>query len=91
VQVFGDTPVDQASLRQRLVRPIKALASRWHLMPTGQAAKIWLKRAVFGRMIRMPRAVTEGMCRYIEPLPLATDRPDQRHKVLLCRATKSDQ
>jgi SAM-dependent methyltransferase len=87
VDFFGDTPVDVTSARQRLLRPIKALAARSGLIPKSMAAKKLLKRLVFGRLVKMPAEITAETAPKIAPTPLRAGQPDRSHKVLFCAAT----
>lgn len=86
VELFGDTPVANVSMRQRLLRPIKAIAAQANLIPKSMTAKKLLKRFVFGRLTTMPPVITDQTAPRQEPKPLTTDRSDQRHKVLFCAA-----
>ncbi|MBI5485922.1 MAG: class I SAM-dependent methyltransferase [Deltaproteobacteria bacterium] len=90
VRQWGDTPVTEVSLRQRILRPVKWLAVKLNLMPGNKVAKAWLKRFVFGGLIRMPSELQSGM--WTMPLlsVLPTDVPDRAHKVLLCEARLPD-
>ena len=54
VRLWGDTPLEAVSLRQRLLRPLKWAAVHLDLMPKTGATKKWLKRLVFGALVRMP-------------------------------------
>ncbi|MCK4527523.1 hypothetical protein KAW18_09150 [candidate division WOR-3 bacterium] len=53
-EFFGDTPVGDASMRQRVLRPIKKLAVMLGIMPKTTGGKKWLKRIVFGGLVEMP-------------------------------------
>ena len=56
-EFFGDTPVEGISIRQRILRPIKKLAVMLGLMPKTASGKKWLKRIVFGNMLKMPAEI----------------------------------
>jgi SAM-dependent methyltransferase len=86
---FGYLRVDQVSLRQRAVRPIKRLAVKLNLMPKTMTGKLLLKRLVFGRMIEMPKSVVAGMVAYQPPEPIPSNTPDCVHKVIYCAARRS--
>ena len=90
VDCFGSTPVDRISVRQKLLRPAKTLAVALDLMPKTMDAKKFLKRIVFGKLVRMPCEVTDRMARPLPPCAIRADRPDTRHKVIYCAATSSD-
>jgi SAM-dependent methyltransferase len=84
---FGDTPLGTVSARQRLLRPIKAMAARFGLIPKSMNAKKLLKRLVFGELVQMPPEITADTAQKIPPTPLPAGRPDRGHKVLYCAAT----
>ncbi len=85
---FGDTPVGKVSLRQRVLRPVKAVAAKLGLIPNSMGAKKLLKRLVFGNLIKMPAEVTVETAPAVAPVPLAPGRADTEHKVIFCLATK---
>ncbi len=87
LECFGGTPVDQLSLRQRLLRPIKKLVVILGLIPKTMAGKKFLKKLVFGELIKMPAEIDEGMSAYAEPTSLSLSRPDRKHKVIYSVAT----
>lgn len=83
---FGDTPVTTVSIRQRVVRPVKALAARLGLIPKSMSAKKLLKRLVFGDLVPMPAEITADSAPRAVFAPLARGLPDHSHKVILCAA-----
>jgi SAM-dependent methyltransferase len=85
-EFFGDTPVGQVSGRQRLLRPLKAMAARLRLIPRSMRAKKLLKRLVFGGLIKMPREIDTSTARHASPRPLRPDIADSHHKVIFCAA-----
>ena len=85
---FGYLRVDQVSLRQRILRPIKAMAVALNLMPKTMAGKKLLKRLVFGATIKMPASIEEGMAPATPPDPIMADVPNRVHKVIYCAARK---
>ncbi len=85
---FGNTPVDGLSWRQRMLRPIKKFVANSGLMPKTMAGKKMLKRFVFGSLVPMPAEIVAGMVPYVDPVPILADRPDRKHKVLYCVATR---
>ncbi len=90
VELFGDTPLDKISLRQKVLRPIKKLASSLHLIPGSMEAKKFLKRIMFGQLVRMPAEIEKGMVEYIPPATISHLCPDVKHKVIYCIAKKKD-
>lgn len=84
---YGYWPVAQASAIERVLRPVKAFAAQYHLIPKTMGGKKLLKRLVFGRLEPMPAELTGDMISYAPPQPLAPGRPDTAHKVIYCAAT----
>ena len=89
VEMFGDTPLAEVSTLQKMLRPVKNMASKLGLIPKSMAAKKLLKRLVFGKLISMPAEIFYDESRYIAPVPLALGVPDQKYKVILCAAHKA--
>jgi ubiquinone/menaquinone biosynthesis C-methylase UbiE len=85
-EFFGYLKVDQVSLRQRILRPVKKIAVNFNLMPKTMAGKKLLKRLVFGQMVPMPDSVAAGLVSYQPPNPIGMAGPDRVHKVLYCAA-----
>lgn len=86
IRLFGDTPLQTVSLRQRLLRPIKRLAVRFNLIPKTMGGKRLLKRLVFGRMVPMPAQLKIPDHFVYRPVEIPAGHPDRRHKVILCEA-----
>lgn len=87
VSCYGDTPLGSVSARQRLLRPVKAVAARYGLIPGSMAAKKLLKRLVFGSLVPMPGEITADTAPRRPPTPLEPGIPDRAHKVIYCAAT----
>lgn len=86
-EFFGDTPVGEVSMRQRVLRPIKKLAVMLGVMPKTTGGKKWLKRIVFGGLVEMPAEITAETSQYVEPTRISPSRPDTEHKVIYCIAS----
>jgi ubiquinone/menaquinone biosynthesis C-methylase UbiE len=86
----GYIDVAKTSSRQRILRPIKALAVRAGLIPKTMHGKRILKRLFFGQMTTMPASITDTPFDYSAPTPLETEVADRRHKVIYCCATLAD-
>jgi SAM-dependent methyltransferase len=86
VEFFGDSPIGTASSRQRLLRPIKALAARLGLIPKSMRGKKLLKKLVFGGLVPMPPEIAADTAAPIRPVPLDAGAADQMHKVIFCAA-----
>jgi SAM-dependent methyltransferase len=85
---FAGSPVGADGPRQKLVRSLKKVAVRLNLIPGSMSGKRMLKRLVFGRLVQMPVELQVNGASYQEPVPIPADRPDTRHQVLYCSATK---
>jgi len=60
-------PEDPGGLIRRCVRLIRRAAVRLQVIPKTMKGKEWLKRIFYGKLIPLPRRLTEGM---LEPEPL---------------------
>jgi len=87
VELFGDTPIAQLSVRQKILRPIKKLATTLHLIPGSMKGKKFLKRIMFGELVEMPAEIDEGMAEYKLPTTISPLYPDTKHKVIYCVST----
>lgn len=86
---FGDTPMDSVSSWQRLLRPVKLIATATGLMPKSKRMKALVKRMVFGAIRPLPAEVEPGMQSGGPLTPLPSGVPDTRHKVLFIEARRS--
>ncbi|MBP1717134.1 MAG: putative methyltransferase [Deltaproteobacteria bacterium] len=86
-EFFGDTPLQDLSIRQRILRPIKKLVVQLSLVPKSMSGKKMLKRLVFGNLVPMPAEITDETCPRIDPDPISSDVPNTSHKVIFCKAT----
>lgn len=84
---FGDTPVNKASMIQRVLRPVKKTAVTLNLIPKTMGAKKFLKRIVFGKLVEMPAEIATETSPYVEPTKIPSNKPDTVHKVIYCSAT----
>jgi len=86
-EFFGDTPLQDLSIRQRILRPIKKLVVQLGLVPKSMSGKKMLKRLVFGNLVQMPAEITDATCPRIHPDPIPSGIPATTHKVIFCKAT----
>ncbi len=56
-EFFGDISVGDISMRQKMLRPIKKLFVMLGIMPKSMAGKKFLKKIVFGNLVRMPTEI----------------------------------
>lgn len=87
---WGFVDVSTVSLRQRILRPIKSMASRFGLIPKTMGGKELLKKLFFGTMVDMPASILDTRVDYVEPTPIPEERPDTQHKVIYCAARLTD-
>jgi ubiquinone/menaquinone biosynthesis C-methylase UbiE len=85
-EMAGGTPVEQLSLKQKILRPVKKIVVKFGLMPKTMAGKKLLKRLVFGSMVEMPAEITKDMCEYQAPTAIDASTPNSSYKVLYCAA-----
>jgi SAM-dependent methyltransferase len=88
VSFFGNTPVDSVSSRQRLLRPLKRIATATGIMPKSKRMKALVKRFVFGAILPLPAEVVPGADVDLATTPLTAGVPDFRHKVLFVEARR---
>ena len=86
-EFFGDTPLEDLSMRQRILRPIKKLVVQLGLIPKSMAGKKILKKLVFGNLVPMPAEISDKTCPRIDPDPISSEIPNTTHKVIFCKAT----
>jgi hypothetical protein len=91
VKLYGYMDVRSVSMRQRILRPIKFLASKARIIPGSTHGKKWLKRIVFGGLVKMPREIgpqgKQNDFKYVEPTGISSSRADTEHKVIYCEAS----
>ena len=86
-EFFGDMPVGDVSMRQRVLRPLKKLAVMLGIMPKTTTGKKWLKRIVFGGLVEMPKEITAETSQYVEPDRISSEEANTSHKVIYCVAS----
>ena len=74
-EFFGDTPVGGVSRRQRILRPIKRLVVTLGIMPKSMAGKKFLKKIVFGNLVKMPAEIGPQITQIDADLKATTDGP----------------
>jgi len=88
VAFFGDSPLASISGWQRLLRPLKRLATALGVMPKSKRMKTLLKRIVFGPAQPLPAEIAAGVEAGPAPASISADYPDTRHKVIFCEARR---
>jgi SAM-dependent methyltransferase len=87
-ELLGDTPIAEVSSVQKLLRPVKNLASKLGLIPKSMGAKQLLKRLVFGKLVAMPAEIAYTPAGTGKHTALNPGVPDLGHKVIFCAARK---
>lgn len=85
-EFFGGYPLEAVSSRQRVMRPLKMIASRLGLIPKSMRAKRLLKKLVFDGLVKMPAEITALSNPSTKPSPIPSARADREYKVLFCAA-----
>lgn len=85
---YGDTALADVSAWQRMLRPVKRVATATGLMPKNKHIKALVKRFVFGAVKPLPAEIQTGDKVGPPPTPIRDDRADTEHKVLLCAAVR---
>lgn len=86
---FGGSPVPQAGLATAFVRKLKTWAVRLGLIPRSMRGKRFLKRLVFGKLVRLPLEFRAEGASYDPPVPVDADSPNLNYQVLYCLAQKA--
>jgi len=86
-EFFGDILISTVSMRQKVLRPVKAMAAKLNLIPKSMTGKALLKKIFFGQTVTLPSVLGEGH-QPTPPTRLAGGAPDHEHKVILCAAVK---
>jgi SAM-dependent methyltransferase len=87
---WGFIDLSNVSLRQRILRPVKSIASRLGLIPKTMSGKELLKKIFFGTMVDMPASILDTPVDFVEPTTIPGKLPDNRHKVIYCAARLTD-
>jgi ubiquinone/menaquinone biosynthesis C-methylase UbiE len=82
ISLYGDCPVIDKDLKDKLISLIKRMAVNLHIVPKTMKGKEFLKRIFFGRLKELPAEVCEGMSKYTPPACIPYDFPNSRYKVL---------
>ena len=75
-------------LFQRILRPIKKLAVMLNMVPKTMRGKKWLKRLVFGELVKLPNEINMDAYEFSGLIQIDSDTPDRSHKVIYCEARK---
>lgn len=89
-EFYGGTSVKDLSIKQRVVRPIKKIASNLNLIPKTMNGKKWLKKLVFGELLPMPEEINANTAVYDPPVPIKSRNANSSFKVIFCAAQLKD-
>ncbi len=85
-EFYGNSPLSEVGMIQKILRPVKMVASKIGVIPKTMKGKKLLKRLVFGKLLKMPNEIKSGMIKFVEPVKLDAGVPDIRHKVIYASA-----
>jgi SAM-dependent methyltransferase len=85
-EFWGLIDTRTVSVRQRILRPVKSIVSKFGLMPKTMSGKAWMKKLFFGEMTVMPSDIMDAPFEYEVPVPIAATLADTVHKVIYCSA-----
>ena len=84
---FGVVPFSSVPLRQKILRPLKAIAGKSGLVPTSMLGKAILKKLFFGETTVLPASVPVDAGSKLKAYQLC-DATDSAYKVFYCEMTK---
>lgn len=85
---FGSYSVLSVSARQKILRPLKKIATALGIIPKTMSGKQVFKKIFYGDLVHMPPEIQEGMYPYTPPDVIEVDKPNKEFKVLHCIAKK---
>jgi ubiquinone/menaquinone biosynthesis C-methylase UbiE len=85
-EIYGVNSSKKSSLRKTIVRWLKCLGVVLNLIPKTMEGKKWLKKIIFGGLVRLPREIKGGMDDFLKPSLLDSSKLDSEHEILFCSA-----
>tara|TARA_B100000989_G_scaffold297625_1_gene284022 strand:+ start:889 stop:1662 length:774 start_codon:yes stop_codon:yes gene_type:complete len=82
---YGYLSINEISLLQKLLRPIRKLMTKLNLFPKSMKSKEFLKKLIFGNLIIMPNELNSNY-KYLLPKILNKNNPSYEYKVIYCDA-----
>ena len=83
VELYGGVKLNSVSIRQKILRPIKFLASKINLIPKNMRNKKFLKKLFYGNsFLKMPSSIEYNSNIVSEINILNKNNTDTEHKVL---------
>lgn len=83
---YGGTSTKNISYKERIIRPLKTIASKLGVIPKTMDGKKWLKKIIFGDLIPMPTEINASTVPYEPPISIKPGKSDKTHKVIFCAA-----
>jgi len=83
---YGGTSTKDLSHKQKVIRPLKKIASKMKLIPKTMHGKKWLKKIIFGQLIPMPTEINASTTVYESCIAIKSGKADTTHKVIFCAA-----
>tara|TARA_B110000003_G_C16651308_1_gene534234 strand:- start:2338 stop:3120 length:783 start_codon:yes stop_codon:yes gene_type:complete len=81
--ILGGYRIDKLSLRQKILRPIKALASKFNLIPKNMGNKLYLKKIFYGeKLVKIPKKINKNFEVLSDMDTLNINDRNNKHKVL---------
>ncbi len=87
-EIYGAFEVTDSGLKTKIVSLTRRIASRLHLIPGSLEAREPLKRIFIGRLRPIPPEIEDGMTTYNEPVPIESNCPTDKYKILYAVAIK---
>ena len=85
-EFFGDSPLNQISFIQKVLRPVKKFAVQYGLIPKTMSGKKIFKRIVFGKLVSMPNELPAEVNIRKDFPKLQSNKQDTGHKIIFCAA-----
>jgi lipopolysaccharide/colanic/teichoic acid biosynthesis glycosyltransferase/SAM-dependent methyltransferase len=82
VELYGAYPLAAAGLKSRVLKAMRQVAVKLHLVPKTMAWKIWLKRIVFGSLAPVPAEIAVDQQQCAELVPIDAGSPVRGYKVI---------
>ena len=83
---YGGTSTKNISYKQKIIRPLKKIASNLGIIPKTMDGKKWLKKIIFGDLVPMPAEINAFTVPYEPSVPLKSGTADKTYKVIFCAA-----
>lgn len=88
LEFYGAFSTASKGVIGKTVSLLKRIATRFNLIPGSLAARAYLKRIFIGPLHPLPPQIKEGMCEYIPPVKIASDKQTVDYKIIYAVAKK---